>query len=414
MKHYVIIGGGVAALHCIEGIRSLDREGPVTLLCAEEESNYGRPLISYYLQGKTDRARMTYRDGDFYEKNGVTARHGVTAEAIDPEAGIVTLEGGEAISYDELCVAAGSSPFVPPFEGLDTVERRFTFMTLVDARALEAAVTPGSRVLIVGGGLIGLKCAEGLHGRAGSVAVCDLASHVLSSILQEDSALVVEKHLKEQGLELMLGDSVRVFQGNHAVMLSGAELDFDVLVLAIGVRPNSTLVRDAGGETARGIVTGPDMRTSLPHVWAAGDCAESVNSVSGGHGVLAILPNAAVQGRVAGENMAGGSARYEGGFPMNSMGLFGLHLMTAGSYYGPEDGGAAYEEPGEGHKKLFTRDGVLTGFILIGDVHRAGIYTALIRDRTKLDTLDFDAVRRDPSLLPFGRAYRAKKLGGMV
>ncbi|MBQ3340118.1 MAG: NAD(P)/FAD-dependent oxidoreductase [Atopobiaceae bacterium] len=415
MRRYVIIGGGIAGINCIEGIRSVDADGPITLVSAEEDSNYGRPLISYYLEGKTSPQRMSYRGEDFYARMGVTALHGVSAEKIDAKARKIALSNGGKLPYDELCVAAGSSPFVPPMEGLDTVPARFSFMTLADARALEQAVFPETRVLIVGGGLIGLKCAEGLHAITERLTVCDLAPHVLSSILTPDASELVEQHLESLGIALMLGDSAARFDGTRAYMRSGAEVEFDVLVLAIGVRPNVSLVKDAGGETGRGIVVDARMATTLPHVFAAGDCVESANLVTGQRGPIAILPNAAQQGRTAGINMACGEAEADGSVPMNSMGLFGLHIMTAGSYPGEDAGGQVFSAIGDGtYKKLFMKDGRLVGFILMGDVHRAGIYTALIREQRPLDSIDYEAIFQDPSLIPFGRAYRKQKLGGVV
>lgn len=410
MKRYVIIGGGIAGINCVEGIRSLDAEGEITLISAEAESNYGRPLISYYLEGRTDRAHMSYRGGDFYDRNRVAALHGVSAEKIDPTAQTVTLSDGRVLPYDALCVAAGSRPFVPPFPGLDTVETKFSFMTLADARGLEAAVTPESRVLIVGAGLIGLKCAEGLRDRAKSITVCDLAPYVLSSILQPDSAAIVERHLARSGIELLLGDSAARFEGNVATMNSGKRVEFDVLVLAIGVRPNTALISDAGGAVNRGIIINDRMATTIPDIYAAGDCVESPDSVTGETGLIAILPNAARQGRVAGINMAGGGEVFAQGMRLNSIGFFGLHLMTAGSY-----DCEVYEEVDDtGCKKLFVKEGRLSGFIILGDVSRVGIYTALIREKRPLEEIDFDLVRKNPSLLPFGASYRAQKLGGVV
>ena len=410
MKRYVIIGGGVAGVNCIEGIRGADPDGEITLLSAEPVSNYGRPLISYYLEGKTDIGRMSYRGADFYERMGVRALHGVTAERIDPAAHCVALSDGGTLPYDALCVAAGSHPFVPEFAGLETVERRFCFTTLADARALEQAVTADTKVLIAGAGFIGLKCAEGLRDRAGSVTVFDLASHAMSASLDADSAAILERHLEKNGIRLLLGDTAARFQKNTAYMQSGKEIPFDVLVTAAGVRPDTALFADAGGAVNRGIVIDDTCKTSLPDVWAAGDCAESVDAASGEPCVLAVLPAAAMQGRCAGINMAGGNAVFDKGIKMNSIGFFGLHIMSAGSYTE-----AVYAHLTEtGCKKLFAKDGALTGFILVGDVARAGIYTSLIRERTPLSAIDFEAVKRAPSLLPFGRAYREKKLGGVV
>ena len=415
MKQYVIIGNGIAAAGCIEGIRSQDCEGKITVVSEERHAVYCRPLISYYLEGKTDLKRMLYRPEGFYEENGCTVLYGKKALALDPAAHTVTLDDGQSLPYDKLCVAAGSSPFVPPFAGLDTVEKRFSFMTIDDTLALEQAITPDARVLIVGAGLIGLKCAEGLAGRVGSITVCDLAPRVLPSIMDDECAGIMQAHLEKNGIRLMLADSAERFDGNTAYMKSGAVVPFDVLVLAVGVRPNTALVKDAGGEMGRGILTDEHQATSLPDVYAAGDCVESWDISFGAWRILAILPNAYMQGRCAGVNMAGGGEVFNTAFPVNSLGLFGLHAMTAGSYFSAEQGGELYEEKAEGNiKRLFSKDGYLTGFMLIGDVDRAGIYTSLIRGHVPLESIDYELIKKSPSLLPFGREYRGKKLGGVV
>ncbi|MCR4934977.1 MAG: FAD-dependent oxidoreductase [Oscillospiraceae bacterium] len=410
MKRYVIVGGSIAGVSCVEGIRSVDRDGEITLLSAEAQSNYGRPLISYYLEGKTDLANMSWRGADFYAQNRVQALHGVRAAGIDAASHRLTLSDGRELDYDALCVCTGSQPFTPPFEGLETVERRCNFMTLEDARWLEQTVTQRSRVLILGAGFIGLKCAEGLLGRAGSVTVCDLADHAMSASLDAESAGYLERHLEARGIHLRLGDTVARFYGNSAQLRSGAVLPFDVLVLAVGVRPDASLLAGAGAAVGRGILVDAEMRTSLPDIWGAGDCTESRDQVTGELAVLANLPNASLQGRCAGVNMAGGTASLDGGIRMNAVGVCGLHLMSAGTRDEP-----VYAERTERTcKKLYAKDGVLTGFILVGDVTGAGIYTALIRNRTPLDAIDFETIQRAPSLLPFGRRERTRMLGGAV
>ena len=236
MKHYVIIGNGVAAAGCIEGIRSVDTESSITVISAEQHPVYCRPLISYYLEQKTDPERMNYRTPTFYADHGVTVLYGKTAEKIDAGTRQVTLNTGETLPFDALCNATGSAPFVPPMKGLETVREQFTFMTLDDALSLEKAVTPESKVLIIGAGLIGLKCAEGLHDRVREITVCDLAPRVLSSILDETCAAMMQKHLEANGIEFLLGNSAKEFKGNTAIMQNGEKVDFDVLVLAVGVR----------------------------------------------------------------------------------------------------------------------------------------------------------------------------------
>ena len=410
MNDYIIIGNGVAAVGCIEGIRSQDAEGRITVLSKESHPVYCRPLISYYLEGKTDLARIPYRDADFYEKNGCRVLYGKTATGIDPNKKTVTLDDGESLPYTSLCVATGSTPFVPPIAGLDSVPDKFSFMTLDDALALEKATQTPKRVLIVGAGLIGLKCAEGLHGRASSITVCDLADHVLPSILDADCASILQTHLEQNGIRFMLSDTAERFEGHTAYMRSGETIDFDVLVMAVGVRANTALAKACGCETNRGILVGDNMETTVNGVYAAGDCAEGTDASIGQKRVLAILPNAYMQGFTAGVNMAGGSAVFDNAIPMNAIGFFGLHTMTAGTY----DGDVYEEARDSGCKKLFTKDGLLKGFILIGDTTRAGLYTSLIRNRTPLCEIDFDRMKITATSAAFSAEKRSKMFGGVV
>ena len=410
MKRYVIIGNGTAAVGCIEGIRSADGAGEITVISAEDHPVYSRPLISYYLEGRTDLERMRYRPEGFYGENGCSVMYGKRAVSIDPDKKSVLLDDGMEVGYDSLCVAAGSRPFVPPFEGLDSVKNRFSFMTLDDALALEQALRDDARVLIVGSGLIGLKCAEGIRDRVGKITVCDLADRVLSSILDPVCAAVVQRHLEDNGISFMLGDTAVRFDGGTAYMKSGKTAEFDILVLAVGVRANSELVKNAGGETNRGVIVNGKMETTLPDIYAAGDCAEGFDSSLGANRVIAILPNAYMQGHTAGANMAGGDEVYDNAVPMNSIGFFGLHMMTCGAY----DGEMTEERSDEGIRRFFVKDGLLRGYILIGGIDRAGIYTSLVREKTPLDTVDFELMRKVASNLIFSHNVRRKKFGEAV
>jgi len=410
MNKYVIIGNGVAAAGCIEGIRSLDADGEITVVSEEKHAVYCRPLISYYLEGKTDLARMRYRGEDYYEKMGCRVLYGRRAVRLLADAKKVELDDGTELAFSQLCLATGSSPFVPPFEGLDQVSDKYSFMTLDDALTLEKGIDKNSRVLIVGAGLIGLKCAEGIAERVASVTVCDLADRVLSSILDAQCAALMQRHLEQHGLKFYLSDSVSRFDGNTAYMKSGAVIPFDVLVLAVGVRANTALLKQIGGEVNRGIVVDEQMRTSEKDIYAAGDCAEGWDSSIGQRRVLAILPNAYMQGHTAGVNMAGGYEAFDKAIPMNSIGFFGLHAMTAGAY----DGELYEEKTDTSIKRLFTKDDQLKGFILIGCDERAGIYTSMIREKTPLSSIDFDVLKKMATTAAFSPEMRRKKFGGVV
>ena len=401
---YVIIGNSTAATFAIEGIRAIDKAGSITVISDETRPAYGRPLISYYLYGRIKLENTDYRSASFYTDNGVTLKYGVRAEKIDPKKKTVALSDGSTIGYDKLLVATGSSPLVPPADGLDTVKYH-TFMTMDAALALEKELSPEKRVLVVGAGLIGLKCVEGILDRVGSVTVVDLAARILPSILDEEGSAIVQERLEARGVNFVLGDCAVRYAPGLATLRSGKEVPFDILVIAAGVRPNVSLVREAGGEVNRGIVVNDRQETTIPDVYAAGDNCESYDICSGTRRILALLPNAAFQGETAGRNMAGGDAAFDKAAPFNALGLFDTHIATAGVYEGE-----AYTDLSEGYKKLFVKDNKLVGFILIDCIGRAGIYTSLIREQTPLTTVDFELLKKNPALMAFARGTREEYL----
>ena len=407
---YVIIGGSAAAIGCIEGVRSVDKTGEIILITGETEWNYSRPLISYLLEGKTTRDKMWCRPDSFFTRNGVTVKAGVLATTLDAGDRTVRLSTGERLAYDGLLAATGSRPFVPPILGLETVERTFCFQTLSDASALAEALRPESRVLILGAGLTGVKCAEGIRGLCAQIAIADLAPRVLPAVLDDTAAAMVQARMEEKGVRFYLNDSAAAFRGNTARLQSGTELEFDVLVTAVGVRPNTQLVADAGGAVDRGILVDGRCATTLPDVYAAGDCAQGYDAVSGEKRMLPLWPNAVLQGETAGINMAGGRADYTQGIALNASGVFGLHMVTAGSYEGES---FTVQRDGS-YKRLVTADGVLKGVIMVGDVSRAGIYTDLIRKKKPLSEIDFDLIRESPQLMAFSQKDRRVQLGGEV
>jgi len=407
---YVIIGNSAAAVGAVEAIRKNDREGSIVIISSESHHTYSRPLISYLLLGKTDENRMKYRGDSFYSDNNCEFLPGRTATKIDPEKKMVMLNDGSYVSYDKLLIATGSSPFIPPVKGLDKVRNKFTFTTLDDARKLESVLEEGMMVLILGAGLIGLKCAEGISKKKVKTVCVDLATRVLSSILDEEGSGIIKEHLEKNNMRFCLGRQVARFSEDIAILDDETEIPFDVLVIAVGVRPNISLLKDIGGRTNRGIIIDERCRTSIPDIYAAGDCCESYDASSGEMKVMALLPNAYMQGECAGMNMSGADYVFDRAIPMNAIGLFGKHIITAGVYTGE-----VYKDvDGENYKKLFYSNNRLNGFILIGNIEKAGIYTSLIREGTPLDSIDFELICRMPGLMAFSKEERASRLGGMV
>jgi len=404
---YVIIGNSAAGIGAVEKIRQLDKSGEIIIISSEPHHTYSRPLISYLLQGKTDEQRMKYRDDAFYERNKCTFLAGKTVTRINPDNKYVELDDKKTIPYDKLLVAAGSSAFVPPIEGLDRVKDKFTFMSLDDARKLQASLGKEKKVLILGAGLIGLKCAEGILDKVKEITVVDLAPRILSSILDDEGARIVQDHLERKGMKFILSSGVKTFDGNTAILDNGASVDFDILVIAVGVRPNTKLLAGIA-DIDKGIIINDRCETSAKDIYAAGDCTQSVDVSTGQSKIMALLPNAYMQGECAGANMAGADMSFAKAIPMNAIGFFGLHIITAGSYYGD----VYTDKKDGGYKKLFYGSDRLNGYILIKNVDKAGIYTSLIRERTPLSSIDFSLICERPGLMAFTKEERVRKLGG--
>ena len=336
MKYeYVIVGNSAAAAGCIEGIRENDKKGTIAVISDEKYHIYSRPLISYRLKGDVTEKQMSYRPADFYKANGVETMLGKRAVSIDSKTKEVSLESGEKIGYEKLLIATGSKPFVPPMDGLDSVKNKFSFMKLDDVKGIGKVVKKGAKVLIIGAGLIGLKAAEALEHYGCEMTVVDLADRILPSILDKQTAEIMQKHIEERGVKFILGTSAKKFDKNKAVLANGEEISFDILITAVGVRPNTELAESAGGKVERGIITDKKQAVKgVKSIWAAGDCTVSDDITTGTAHIIAIMPNAHEQGLVAGRNMAGTKAVYENAFPMNAIGFFGLHIITAGAYTG--------------------------------------------------------------------------------
>lgn len=432
---YVIIGNSIAAAGAVEAIRKNDKKGEIVIIGNESYHVYSRPLISYLLMGKTNEEKMKYRNDNFYKDNKCELKLNKTAIKIDIRQKQVLIDDGSYESYDKLLIATGSSPFAPPVPGLDNVKNKFTFTTLDDAKALESVlndktlegvlndkaaesvpnVNSGSnksskKVLIVGAGLIGLKCAEGISRKNVQIVCVDLAPRVLSSILDDESSEIIKKHLEDNHIKFYLKQQIKEFKEDFALLGDDTKIPFDVLVMAAGVRANISLLKDAGGKTNRGILINERCRTSIPDIYAAGDCCESMDISTGETKIMALLPNAYMQGECAGMNMSGVDFVFNKYIPMNAISLFGKHIITAGNY----SGDVYIQNDGKNYKKLFYSDNKLNGYILIGNVEKAGIYTALIREKTPIDSLDFELICKMPGLMAFSKETRAKKLGGVV
>jgi NAD(P)H-nitrite reductase large subunit len=335
--------------------------------------------------------------------------------SIDSAKKSVKLDDGEEVPYSKLLIATGGTPFIPPMKGLSK-ERIFTFIKLDDAKQLDALVPELKHVVIIGAGLIGLKAAESLHHRGVKVTVVELANRVMAAVLDVDAGRIVEDALVKAGINIITEDTVDEILGDTQAtgvkLKSGKTIDCDAVIVAIGVVPNAGFARESGVEVNRGIITDDHMRTNLPDIYAAGDVTEGPDYLNGGNRVLPIWPNAYIQGKIAGFNMAGVDREFAGGLAMNSIELFGVPVITAGlSNIESDDLEVLKKVEGDNYRKIVLRGSTIVGAVFVGKIDRAGLITGLIRDQIDISFMRDRLLDENFGYIDFPIELRKERLG---
>lgn len=416
---YVIIGASAAGLAAAETVRKYDSQGTVTVLTEEEYMPYSRPSISYYLKGKVKESNMALRKPAFYKEKKIDVITSSKVTAIDTEKKIVKV-GRKNYPYDKLCLCTGSKPFVPPMDNVEGKANALTFLDLKATKAVKTLANAKTRAVVIGAGLIGMKAAEGLVKICKSVDVVELAPRVLPSILDAKSAKQVKKHLENNGIRFHLENTVvnASSKGKNitAVMLKdGKKLPCDLLILAVGVRPQTELAEKAKLEVNRGIITDiQTMQTGNSDIYAAGDCCVSTDMLDGSKKIIALWPNAVQQGNVAGAQMAGADVTVGGTYSVNAIDFFGLRICTCGLINAQgEQYSDKIKQDGDVYKRLVFEGDKLVGYVLINSSINAGMYTNLISNKISLDTVQGD-IMDNPSIFMFDKDTRITKLRGGV
>lgn len=399
--HYLIIGGGVASVAAIEGIRKRDKQGAITLVCAEDVETYGRPLISYYLAGKIGADRLALRPKDFWKKNKVDLRLGTTVTKLDTKARKAVCSKGKAVAYDRCLLATGGRAVDLPIENLDGPGVHH-FTTLAHAEALMKAAGKAGKATIVGAGLIALKAAEGLAAR-GVEPTLVVRSRIMRAYFDETAGDMLVSHLKKKGVSFLMGHTPEAVLRDAKGRVTGLKTDkgrteADLVILAAGVRPDKSLAEAAGIKTDKGILVNDRLMTSARDVYAAGDCAEAVDLITGERRVIPIWPNAFQQGDYAGRNMAGEDVAYPGTLSMNSIAYFGLPTQSVGLVNPPKSGRyetfSKADKRADTYRKLVFKKDRLVGYVLIGDIDDSGIYTSFVEFGFPLDKEKKDRLKK--------------------
>lgn len=407
---YVLIGNGIATIGAIEGIRKHDKKSKIISIGAEDSPAYGRPLISYLLAGKIKPEQLALRPEEFYEKSNVKVKLGTRVVAIDPDKKTVTTDKDEVIPYGKLLIATGGIPFTPPIPGSDGPDI-YNFTNLDHAQQLITVAGDIKRAVVIGGGLIGLKAAESLFDRGVEVNILELSPRVLSMAFDANAARLAGKRLEEVGIAVHCGVSAKEIKRDDkgrvkgVILTDGRFLETESVVIAIGVVPNFDLAKDSGIQVDKGIQVDDYMTTSHADVFAAGDVAQAKDLLAGENRVVPIWTNAYSQGLCAGKNMAGAEESYIGGLAMNSISFYGLPTISVGTVNpNPEDKdyeiASSLDERKQSYRKLVFNKNRLVGYVLVGNIDNAGMYTAFIKFKMPLtkDAKD-ELVSGNPDIL---------------
>jgi NAD(P)H-nitrite reductase large subunit len=406
---YLIIGNSAGGIAAAEAIREIDKAGEIIIISDEPYFAYSRPLISEYLAKACTLEKMLFRPTDFYEINHIHTLLGKKAQHLNIDKHIVELESGEKVGWERLLLATGGLPIVPKVIEDIGLEGVFTFTKLDDAKAIDHFLNQYGgkvRAVVIGGGLVGVSATEALVKRGVEVTIIEMKERILNTILDEEASALEERALTEAGVEIITGQTVGKigsYLTGEAIVVSldnNRLIPCEMVIVAIGVQPRIELVADAGIKTNRGIVVDRHMATSSPDVYACGDVAEAYDFVYGENRLTPIWPNAYVGGRVAGLNMAGTSAEYEGGTAMNSLRYFGINTVSAGMVTSPDDN---YEVIKSKHdhvyKKVVLKDGLIVGMVFSGDIEKSGIIYNLMKDRVNVDSFKEVLVADDFGLI---------------
>jgi len=376
----IVIGNGMAAARLVDELarRALGRYA-VAVIGEEPRLAYNRVLLSALLADEVGFDDIELRPARWWRDRGVTLRYGVRATAVDAAARNVTLAGGTRLSFSKLVFATGSQLIKPDIPGMD-LPGVLTFRDVDNVNAIAAAKAAGTRVVVIGGGLLGLEAAYGLAKAGARVTLLHLMDRLMERQLDHRAALMLQRAVEARGIAVRLQAQTARIAGNGKVegveLHDGTTIAADAVVVAVGIRANAALARTAGIEVGRGIVVDDHLETNAAGVHAIGECAEHRGCCYG------LVEPAYEQAQLLARRLAGERASYPGSVLATNLKVSGVNVFSAGDFLGAtaEAEEIVLNDPAAGiYKKLVIAHGRLVGAVLFGDTADGPWYLDLIR-----------------------------------
>jgi NADPH-dependent 2,4-dienoyl-CoA reductase/sulfur reductase-like enzyme len=423
MTHHVILGAGPAGVIAAETIRKHAPGDTITLVGDEPDAPYSRMAIPYLLIGNIDERGTYLRKSDAHFDELCITQVKAKVTRVDSAGKTVHLDNGKSLSFDKLLIATGSHPVRPPIAGMD-LPGVHPCWTLEDARAIQALAQPGARVLQMGAGFIGCIIMESLAARGVKLSVVEMGDRMVPRMMGPVAGGMIRDWCEAKGVQVFTGTKVEaISQGAEQGLLgklaaavglgsddasgalqvrlsNGQTVEADLVISATGVRPAIGFLKDSGITCLQGVLTDEHLQTNVPGIYAAGDCAEAFDMVSGKTIVSAIQPNAAEQARVAALNMLGQKAVLKGVTQINVLDTLGLISTSFGNWEGVAGGQSAVltDKAAGRHLSLQFKDDVMVGCNSVGWTEHVGVMRGLVEGQVHLGDWK-DRLMHDPTKL---------------
>ncbi len=392
-----MIGNGMAGVSAIEHILKLaPQKFEITIFGSEPHPNYNRIMLSAVLAGDTTVDDIVMNSFEWYEENNITLYTGHTITHIDTEKQTVKSDQGVTVAYDELIIATGSNPFMLPLPGADK-EGVIAFRNIQDCETMIEAAKKYSKAVVIGGGLLGIEAARGFINLGMKVDVVHIFDYVMERQLDQPASALLREALEEQGMNFLLKKESAEILGDTRVkglrFKDGTETEADLIVMAVGIRPNVELAKASGIHVERGIVVNDYMETNIPHVYSVGECAEHRGIV---YGLVAPLYE---QGAVLAKRIVGvDTSPYEGSVVYTKLKVSGVDVFSAGEFVDGEGTKAIriHDDFSGIYKKVVVKENKIIGAVLFGDTSDGTRLMKLIRDETDISEFDKTAILSEP------------------
>ncbi|MGG3623211.1 nitrite reductase large subunit NirB [Bacillus gobiensis] len=380
-RKLVLVGNGMAGVNCIEHILKISDESfDITIFGTEPHPNYNRIQLSYVLGGDSKFEDIIINNWDWYKDNNIQLHTGQTVTKIDTENQCVYTDGGIEQKYDDLILATGSNPFMLPLPGVN-LPGVISYRDIKDCEMMVEASKKYKKAAVIGGGLLGLEAARGLLNLSMDVTVIHVFDTLMERQLDPTASKLLQAELEDQGMKFLMSKQTEELYGADRVeglrFKDGSELDVDLVVMAVGIRPNVALAKEHGVEVNRGIVVNDYLETNVKNVYSVGECAEHRGTV---YGLVAPLYE---QGAVLAKRISGVETNpYEGSVLSTKLKVSGVDVFSAGEFIDQEDTRAyRYQDDFSGvYKKVLVRDDKVIGAVLFGDTSDGSRLFQMIRN----------------------------------